>query len=236
MKSRHAQTTAAGAARRGRRTRADRSATTRARILDAVVASIDDVGFARTTAQRIARGAGVSVGAVQHHFPAKADILAAVLERSFRNLSAKFKGVSVEGASLAERVGIFVDRAWLHYGSAAFRSTLEILSNARGLASDGGGEAGAQPILASARRATRLWNSIFSNVDLPARRQREIRQFAFASLSGLAIAQRLQPARNGMRPQVEMLKTSLHTVFERALSEPAGESRSQKQTRTRGRV
>ena len=133
----------------GRRSQADRSAETRARILAAAVRCVDELGFARATFQRIARRAGVTVGAVQHHFAAKEDVLRAVLEDSFEHLSRCFDGVCVEGASLEERVSIFIDRAWLHCGYPPFRSTLEILMTTRG--DDGGARTGRIPPCSRAR-------------------------------------------------------------------------------------
>ncbi|HKK52995.1 MAG TPA: TetR family transcriptional regulator, partial [Myxococcota bacterium] len=50
---------------RSRRTQAERTAETRARILEATVESLDQVGFQRTTAAEITRRAGVTWGAVQ---------------------------------------------------------------------------------------------------------------------------------------------------------------------------
>jgi AcrR family transcriptional regulator len=195
---------------------------TRARILDAVVRCIDDVGFPGATATRIAEAAGVSVGAVQHHFPTKADVLAAVLERSFENLQAGFEDVHTRNWPLERRVSVFVERAWRHYGSAAFRSTLEILLNERALAAGGENPTASAPIYTSARRATQLWESVFAGIDVPASRQREIRQFTFASLSGLAMARRLQPSEASMEAQVAMLEVSLLTLFEGALAELRG--------------
>jgi len=60
---------------RARRTQAERTAATRERILAAVVESIAELGIQRTTASEIARRAGVTWGAVQHHFGAKHGIL-----------------------------------------------------------------------------------------------------------------------------------------------------------------
>lgn len=205
--------------------RGDRSTSTRERILAAVVESIDEVGFAQTTSQRIARYAGVSVGAVQHHFPTKDDILSAVLEGSFRNLEAQFEGVSVNPSTpLSERIDLFVERAWRHYGSAAFRSTSQILANARALAP--GADAHAAPIASSARGAARLWSLVFGDIDLPERRQRGIRQFAFAALTGIAAAKRFQNADAGMRTQLQMLKTALGAVFESASAERRAQPRA----------
>jgi AcrR family transcriptional regulator len=180
-----------------------------------VVTSIDEVGFARTTSQRIARMAGVSVGAVQHHFPAKDEILAAVLAASVRDLEAQFEDIDpTRSTALSDRVDLFVERAWRHYGSAAFRSTSLILANARALAPDDG--RAAAPIAASARGAAQLWNRIFEGVDVPQRRQREIRQFAFAALTGMASARRFQVGETGVRAQLALLKTALTALFETA--------------------
>src|SRR5215510_3400488 len=109
-----------------RRTQAERTAETRRRILDAVVESIAEVGFQRTTASEIAKRAGVTWGAVQHHFGAKGGILEAVLEDTFERFEETLGDVSPE-LPLARRVELFVERAWAHFGSPHFRSTFEIL-------------------------------------------------------------------------------------------------------------
>jgi AcrR family transcriptional regulator len=70
-----------------RRTHAERTALMRERVMLAVVEVIADVGFARTTAAEIARRAGVTWGAVQHHFGDKDGILMAVLEESFSHFA-----------------------------------------------------------------------------------------------------------------------------------------------------
>ena len=61
---------------RERRSHAERTAETRARVIEAVFASIAEVGFARTTASEITRRAGVTWGAVQHHFGGKHGLVA----------------------------------------------------------------------------------------------------------------------------------------------------------------
>src|SRR5262247_379273 len=109
-----------------RRTQAERTAETRRRILDAVVESIAEVGFGRTTALEIARRAGVTWGAVQHHFGGKVGILEAVLEESFTRFAMRLAEVPAD-APLPVRIHEFVQRAWEHFSSPHFRSTLEIL-------------------------------------------------------------------------------------------------------------
>ena len=91
----------------------------------AVVESISEVGFQKTTANEITRRAGVTWGAVQHHFGGKDGILEAVLEESFERFAARLAAVPIEGASLEQRVSAFVDIAWQHFGRHRWRYTLE---------------------------------------------------------------------------------------------------------------
>ena len=76
-----------------RRSHAERTAETRGRAMAAVV---------QTTAAEIARRAGVTWGAVPHHFGDKDGILKAVLEASFNRFAERLAGVP-DGASLVVR-------------------------------------------------------------------------------------------------------------------------------------
>lgn len=62
------------------RTQAQRSAAMRARLLDAAVESLVELGYARTSTQEIARRAGVSRGTQLHHFPTKESLVVAAVE------------------------------------------------------------------------------------------------------------------------------------------------------------
>lgn len=64
----------------GRRTQAERTAGTRAKLLDAAIDSLVELGFAKTSTQEIARRAGVSRGAQLHHFPSKESLVIAAIE------------------------------------------------------------------------------------------------------------------------------------------------------------
>lgn len=58
-----------------RRTQAERSDATRARLLDTTLDLLVEVGWARTTTQLVAERAGLSRGAQLHHFPTKAALV-----------------------------------------------------------------------------------------------------------------------------------------------------------------
>ncbi|MGW4031873.1 TetR/AcrR family transcriptional regulator [Streptomyces sp. NPDC004838] len=60
-----------------RRTQQQRREETRQRLLDATIECLVDYGFAGTTTQRVQERAGISRGALLHHFASKADLLTA---------------------------------------------------------------------------------------------------------------------------------------------------------------
>lgn len=62
-----------------RRTQAERTASTQAKLLDAAIDCLVELGFAKTSTQEIARRAGVSRGAQLHHFPTKESLVIAAV-------------------------------------------------------------------------------------------------------------------------------------------------------------
>ncbi len=63
-----------------RRTQQERRAATRAALLDATVACLVERGWAGTSTAEVARMAGVSRGAEQHHYRSKHELVAAAVE------------------------------------------------------------------------------------------------------------------------------------------------------------
>lgn len=68
---------------RSRRAPQERSIETRARLLESANAALREVGYRGTTVQNVATRAGVSLGALQYHFPTKHDLMAAAIEHVF---------------------------------------------------------------------------------------------------------------------------------------------------------
>jgi AcrR family transcriptional regulator len=63
-----------------RRTQAERTAATRAKLLDATIACLAEVGYTATTGREVAARAGVSRGAQTHHFPRRLDLIISALD------------------------------------------------------------------------------------------------------------------------------------------------------------
>ena len=58
----------------------DRSRATRARLLEAAITCLAELGYPASTVAVVAERAGVSRGAAQHHFPTRDDLFTAALE------------------------------------------------------------------------------------------------------------------------------------------------------------
>jgi len=189
-----------------RRTQAERTAETRARIVEACIACIGELGFQRTTATEITRRAGVTWGAVQHQFGDKDGILRAVLEDSFARFAERLAGMPGRDAPLEERVRAFVDRAWDHFGSAHYRSTFEILLSADGLRD------GDPPIWQGEmfQKWNEIWSGVFEDAPHAAAESVALQRFTIAALTGIAALRMLEDTGRGRRiEELELLKATL---------------------------
>jgi AcrR family transcriptional regulator len=192
---------------RERRSHAERTAETRARIVAAVLDSIAELGLARTTAAEIARRAGVTWGAVQHHFGDKDGILVAVVEDSFDRFAARLEGIAWEGESLEKRAALFVERAFEHFSSPEYRSTFEILLSFLGRADAPDGPAW-QAEMSRAWEA--VWLRIFEDAPVSKRRHRVLQHYAVSTLSGLATTLMLEGRHARPREgELDLLKDTL---------------------------
>jgi AcrR family transcriptional regulator len=113
-----------------RRSNAERSAATQARLLDATIECLIERGWAGTSTTEVVRRAGVSRGAQVHHFPTKDDlVLAAVehlLERRIAEFRATFTDLPSGERSPATAMRLLYERcfrttfeAWLELALAA---------------------------------------------------------------------------------------------------------------------
>src|ERR1700712_2304018 len=104
-----------------RRTQVQRREETRAKLLDAVIACVDEFGYAGATTRRIADRAGVSMGAVTHHFPYRVDLVAAAVEElTERRIAAIGTAVEQLDGTPAERVSAVLDLMWADFSGPLF--------------------------------------------------------------------------------------------------------------------
>lgn len=117
-------TTAKGAVR-GHRTQAERREQTRAALLDATIDCLIELGYARTSVQEICARAGVSKGALQHHFTTKAELMAAAIEQLTRRIRDEFiasHGELRDGALIEQGIELI----WQGFSGTLSAAVLEL--------------------------------------------------------------------------------------------------------------
>jgi len=196
-----------------RRTQAERLAETRARILTATTAYIDEYGFHQTSLQRVAKAAGVTVGAVQHHFASKSDLLGAVLEQGFQNLSFDLEQAQTENASMEERISLFVELSWKHCNSPQYQSNLHILLGMRKEAAEHFDHWLKEALGQLVQQGFSLWLRMFKDVILSEAEHINIMLYCFSSLSGTALLARISQSQERIDSDLRELKKLLLLRF-----------------------
>lgn len=111
-----------------RRTQAGRSAAMRMRLIEATIDSLVDYGYANTTAVEICRRAGVTRGALLHHFADLTSVFEASLEWLYEDMGGA--AVAADGEDMLEAKQL-VERMWSAISRAEFKAVIEIWLAAR---------------------------------------------------------------------------------------------------------
>jgi len=115
-----------------KRTQAERSATTRAALLDAAVACLVEEGYASTTTARVAERAGVTRGAHLHHFGTRQALVAAAVEELTVRRDQDFRAAIAElPEGGRERLEAGLDLMWAGYASPLFQAALGLWTAGR---------------------------------------------------------------------------------------------------------
>ncbi len=113
-----------------RRQQAERSSETRALLVQATLSLLQSDGFAGTTTALIARRAGMTTGALHHHYPAKDDLLLDVLD----DATARIQSLLERGNAVGKQpfsARHLVDHFWQVYGDTAYWAVWEIIIGTR---------------------------------------------------------------------------------------------------------
>lgn len=114
-----------------RRTQEERSRATQALLLDASLACLEELGYARTSAVEVAKRAGVSRGAQLHHFPTKAALVAEAVRYLFERRHAEFLEAFRRLDPATPRLDAAIDLLWSMVRGPTFVVWLELVVAAR---------------------------------------------------------------------------------------------------------
>jgi AcrR family transcriptional regulator len=111
---------------RQRRSNADRSAETREKLLNAAERCLIELGYAQSSNLKVCLRAGVSNGALLHHFRTRENLVASTLERVYEQLTRQVRD-GLEGTEPgSDRLDRAVDLLWSIFDSDRFKVILEI--------------------------------------------------------------------------------------------------------------
>ena len=120
------------AAPAGRRTQAERRATTRAALLDAALQCLIEEGYAGLTTRNVAERAGVSQGTQMHYFPTRARFVAEAVRHVAFKLAAELRERdSLHARSDRRRLEALLEHVWEIHKGPVFQATMELWVAAR---------------------------------------------------------------------------------------------------------
>ncbi|MFZ5619090.1 MAG: TetR/AcrR family transcriptional regulator [Pseudomonadota bacterium] len=112
--------------------RREKSEAMRQRVCEAATSYLAEFGYHRTSLGKIAERAGVSQGALQHHYPTKDDLIAAIVECILARSVRWFSLARLELARGPDAFGEVVRRSWREqFCSDDYGALLEILTASR---------------------------------------------------------------------------------------------------------
>ncbi len=115
-----------GAEPKGAGPKQDRSRLTRRRLLETTIRCLATHGWEASTVGFIAAEAGISRGAVQHHFRTREDLIVAALEHMFAERVALLDALPDPGGSGAARIHAVVSGLVELVGGDLFRAALQV--------------------------------------------------------------------------------------------------------------
>ncbi len=111
---------------------AQKSAATRKLIIESAIQCFVDLGYARTTTTRIAHAAGLSRGAMLHHFPSKMDVVKAAVDELHAKRLKAFRNSTRRAPPPGKgRVHVAVRAYWEHVRHPTFVAFFELTVAAR---------------------------------------------------------------------------------------------------------
>ncbi len=188
---------------------AAKSKATQDRIISAVIGLIKEKGFAAASSSQIVKRAGVTWGAVQHHFGGKEEILEEVLQRSHLKFHETLSANRFTTGSADRRVAKYVDAAWYHYQGDEYMATMEIL-----LATRGYGKASNDLSISRSRQShLDLARRIFHDSQASDKVFQEVIYSVHCMLTGILIEMALEPESFDPKPYIKRVKATITTML-----------------------
>src|SRR5690606_16759627 len=105
----------------------------REQIMEAAIATLDEIGFASASLAQIAKRAGISTGLISYHFQDKNDLMNQLLMRSIAQSTQYIVEEARKGATPSEQLRAYISAslAYQEANPARYTALLEIIFHAR---------------------------------------------------------------------------------------------------------
>jgi AcrR family transcriptional regulator len=217
MAVRQSRRTLAGVTDAVREPKQDRSRATRARVLEATVESLAELGWSGTTVAVVAQRAGVSRGATQHHFPTREDLVTAALDYMADVRMAELRRQAERIPAGPGRTGEIVKVLVRIYTGPLFRAAIQVWAAA---VSDPALRAQVQPLEAKLAREAHRAAVDLLGVDESRPGMREMVQATLDLARGLGLADILADDSRRRAPIIAEWARVLGDQLDGATSEP----------------
>ena len=169
----------------GRRSQEERSAETRRKLIEAAIEVLRESSYANLTIKKVTQRAGVTNGAMQHHFGSRDDLLLALMDAVYPVLQIPFEAIAAEGLTVEARVGKIVDLLWGIYSRPEYLAVWDIALGSRG-------DAALWPRMQAyqkdiAARMSREFVALFADLRLPPKEVERIFSLAVSYIRGVAL-------------------------------------------------
>jgi AcrR family transcriptional regulator len=194
-----------------RRTQRERRETTRRQLLAAAIDCIDEIGFGAATLAVIAERAGVTRGAVQHHFGTRNELFLALFSEIRERLSAGIDVKAMAGRPIKERIAAMCEQYWRIVNSRDYIAAVQIQ-----LGTTHDPELYPQIYKVLRRAETELdsgWVELFARQGIPPARVVAARHVALATLRGLVVRQSHRKHRDGWAAERALLCEMLERIL-----------------------
>jgi AcrR family transcriptional regulator len=162
-----------------------RSVATREKLIEAALDTIFDVGYEKASTPEFSRRAGVSRGALLHHFPARSDIMVASMETLLRGGTDEIRDMAASVSRNEIGLDAFID--WLHqlFSGRFFYLSVEFINGSR---TDAELRARMIPVVREFHEALdEIWRGFCEPTDLSAQEAAVVLNMTLCLLRGMGI-------------------------------------------------
>jgi AcrR family transcriptional regulator len=186
-----------------RRTNAQMTAETTAKILRATISCLAELGYAGTTLALIASKVGISSAALLYHYQNKDALMVAAIECIFRDLNDYYRRDVNESSQVRDRVLTILKKAYAWTQSSDHTALIELSLAAR--RSESLGALVSAALLAHNQAFDAAWEALLMRAGIAPERSGLIRDFGVSMLRGMAVSRLLKRDDASIDRQMEML-------------------------------